>query len=246
MDDGEHGRIVVAAIPTVAPFLLPRIIQEVSDQFPAANIQCNEMSTSDLYRACIDGEVDIGLLSLTSPVKHLTFEPLLTEELVVAIPPNHSLAEKPKLNCRDIASERFVMLNNSHCLLELIESFSAAHNFHPIVSAVTEQLETLRQLVSKGIGLAFVPRMAADADTTKTVVYRSLSGNKPVRKIAICYQSHRFQSQLISNFLKALRECLDNGSVDWFPAGQLDLDLADPSHPTPERSPAIATGTDRS
>lgn len=249
MDDGEHGRIVVSAVPSIAPFLLPRIVQEVSSQFPTAHIQCNEVSTADLYRSCSEGEVDIGLLTLTSSssIKHLSFEPLLTEELVLAIPFSHPLVEKSKITVRDIASERFVMLNNSHCLAEVVESFSAAHNFRPIVAAVTEQFETMRQLVSKGCGLAWIPRMAADADATGSAVYRSLNGSKPIRKIAICYQTHRFQSQLISNFLKALRECLDNGSLDWYSTDKVELE-SKPSAPplSLDKSPAIVTGTDQS
>jgi LysR family hydrogen peroxide-inducible transcriptional activator len=247
MDDGEHGRIIVSAIPTVAPFLLPRIIQEVSTQFPAANVECNEVAASDLLKLCVDGEIDIGLTSIISSFKHLTFEPLLTEELLIALAPNHPLVAKPKITYRDIAGERLVLLSGFHCLREVIESFSATHNFQLIVAAKAEQLETVKQLVAKGCGLSFVPRMAAEADTTRMVVYRSLSGSKPIRKIAICYQSHRFQSQLISNFLKAMRECLDNGTVDWYESNAAHSEPIDDSlESLPTNPSATKTGTDQS
>lgn len=217
MDDGEHGQIGLSAIPTIAPFLLPRVLSEVAPMFPAATIQIHEDATENLVKRCLEGDVDIGILSLPINVKNLTTEPLFSEELLLAMPSNHPLATSSRITVKDICHETFVLLGSSHCLVEVIESFCRERNFQPVAQSRIEQLDTVKNLVARGHGLSFIPQMAAESGNGESIVYRSLAGDKPTRKIAVCYNSERFQSQLITNFLKALRECLDNGTVDWYP-----------------------------
>ncbi len=204
-DDGQTGLLSLSAIPTIAPFLLPSIVKDVASQFPKATLKFHEDTTTELVKRCADGEVDIGLLALPVTAKHLTFETLFTEELLLALPINHPLVSKPKISIKDITEEAFVLLSSSHCLLETIETFCTSRNFKPIASSKIEQLETVKNLVAIGCGLSFIPRMAT-RDNHAGIVYRSLCGERPVRKIAVCYNPHRFQSQLVTHFIKALHE----------------------------------------
>jgi LysR family transcriptional regulator, hydrogen peroxide-inducible genes activator len=218
MDDGENGRIVISAVPTIAPYLFTRILQELASQFPSTMIECYEDPCSDLLQRCEGGEVDIGLMSVPTSPKGVTFEPLFTEELCLALPTKHALVEKLKITGRDLVAERFVLLNKSDCLADAIEGVFAAYDFQPRVAARVEHLETLKTIVRAGHGIALIPRMAADPDPSAGIIYRSLSGSRPMRKIGLVYNPHRFQSRLITNFLKGLRELLDNGTIDWYTA----------------------------
>jgi LysR family hydrogen peroxide-inducible transcriptional activator len=216
MDDGKHGQINLSAIPTIAPFLLPRILSEVGSMFPAAKIQIHEDATANLVARCVEGDVDIGIVALPITAKNLTIEPLFSEELLLAMPSSHPLVGRPEITVKDILQETFILLGSSHCLVEVIESFCRERNFQPVAQSRIEQLDTVINLVARGHGLSFIPQMAAESAKRDNVVYRSLAGDQPIRKIAVCYNSERFQSQLVTNLLKALRECLDNGTVDWY------------------------------
>lgn len=205
MDDGQFGTISLGAIPTIAPYLIPSLLQLVGSQFKSANFQIYEETTSNLLSRCLEGDVDVGIFSLPCHSKKLTIEPLFQEELLLALPAKHALAGKPKIRLNDLTDVPFIALGGNHCLGEIVDEYGASRNFRPIVAAHVEQLTMLEKLVGLGIGVSFVPRMSCK-NSDQRIVYRSISGEKPQRKIAFCYNSHRYQNQLLKNFMKALRE----------------------------------------
>lgn len=205
-DDGLTGRICLSAIPTIAPYLIPNILSSVGEQFPQASFVVSEDTTETLLKCCSNGDVDVGIVALPAAAKYLTMEPLFEEELLLALPRNHRLLEKQRITTKDIANEPFVLLGDAHCLVDSIESFCNSKNFQPVTVSRIEQLTTVQHLVALGHGLSFVPKIATGSDLRGKVVYRSLSGDKPTRKIAMCWNPYRYQSQLLSHFIKALME----------------------------------------
>ena len=211
-DDGETGRIGISAIPTIAPYFLPIVLKEVGSQFPQAQFEISEDTTAKLLSRCSSGDIDVGLVALPASAKNVVFEPLFTEELLLALPASHPLVHKPKISSKDLAQESFILLNVTHCLVDAIEAYCSSRNFQPVAKSRIEQLSTVQNLVALGYGLSFVPRMATLENLSGRIVYRSLHGDKPTRKIAMCYNPIRFQNQLLTNFLKGLREF---GGSDW-------------------------------
>ncbi|MFK7767605.1 MAG: LysR family transcriptional regulator [Mariniblastus sp.] len=205
-DDGQTGRICVSAIPTVAPYLLPNILTSVGSQFPRASFVICEDPTQALLKRCSNGDVDVGLVALPASAKYLNIEPLFEEELLLALPAAHPLCSRARITTKDLVKEPFILLGDTHCLLDTIETFCNRRNFQPITTSRIEQLTTVQHLVALGHGLSFVPKIATGDDLNGRVVYRSLSGEKPTRKVAICWNPYRYQSQLLSNFIKALVE----------------------------------------
>lgn len=205
-DDGQTGRICISAIPTIAPYLLPMILKEVGQQFPQASFVVNEDTTEDLLKRCSNGDVDVGLVALPASAKYLTIEPLFSEELLLALPNDHHLATKNRVSVKDIAKEPFILLGDAHCLVDAIEGFCNRKNIQPVSTSRIEQLATVQHLVALGHGVSFIPRIAAGEDLGGRIVYRSMSGEKPTRKLALCFNPYRYQSQLLANFIKGLRE----------------------------------------
>lgn len=205
-DDGQTGRICISAIPTIAPYFLPELLASVGSQFPRASFVISEDTTETLLKRCSNGDVDVGLVALPASAKYLSVEPLFEEELLLALPVGHRLCSRARISIKDIAEEPFVLLGNTHCLVDSIENFCNQKNFQPITTSGIEQLVTIQNLVALGHGISFVPKMAAFDDLGGKVVYRSLSGDKPTRKVAICFNPYRYQSQLLSNFIKGLHE----------------------------------------
>ena len=205
-DDGQTGRICVSAIPTIAPYLLPNLLTSVASQFPQASFVISEDTTEKLLKRCSSGDVDVGLLALPASAKYLTIEPLFEEELLLALPAEHPLCSRSRISAKDISNERFILLGDTHCLVDSIETFCNRKKFQPIATSQIEQLTTVQHLVALGHGLSFIPKIATTDDLGGKLVYRSLSGDKPTRKVAICWNPYRYQSQLLSNFVKAITE----------------------------------------
>lgn len=204
-DDGESGRIRVGAIPTIAPYFLPELLQRFSRKFPEASLLVQEETTDKLIKSCSQGELDLAILALPIPAKYLDVEELFEEELMLVLPPEHALAKVEKIRLADIEPYPFVLLDEAHCLTDNIVSFCRQRSFHPVAMERTSQLAMVQELVSLSHGVSMVPRMARQRDDSPRRVYRSLSGKAPTRKIAVVWNPYRFQSKLINRFRGELR-----------------------------------------
>lgn len=199
-DDGESGRVRVGAIPTIAPYFLPEILGRFSAAHPKATLIVQENTTDQLLKACTQGEIDLAIIALPIQAKYLEVEELFEEELLLVLPPDHPLADKPKIRLSDAEPFPFVLLDEAHCLSEQIVSFCRQRAFQPVSVERTSQLTMVLELVSLAHGISIIPAMARERDQSDRRVYRSLSHPKPTRTIAVAWNPYRFQSRLLQAF----------------------------------------------
>lgn len=233
-DDGHTGEITISAIPSVASYLLPQVIDAVGSQFPQAKLVIREDEPDQLLRHCTSGEVDIGLVSLPASGKYLAFEPFFEEELMLALAADHTLVDAKQIRGTDLASERLILLNEADCVSEPVKRLGTRKNMRAIKTERVLQLSTIKQMVALGQCISFVPKGATSDNLNGRVVYRSLTGERPRRKIAICWNELRFQSQLIANFIKGLIE---------FSGSDFIASIEGPLLPTPSTLPASIRDT---
>lgn len=205
-DDPNSGRLTIAAIPSIAPYYLPGVLEGFRRVAPQVQLEVVEDITQVSLRRLSDGEVDLAILAL--PINHnaLHLEPLFTEELLVVMPMSHPLASKARLTIKDLTDEPFLLLNDSHCLTHNALSFCERKNFQPLITSRISQLTTLQELVGLGQGISLIPRMARDLDISPTRVYRSLSGEKPTRSIVLAWHKQRFQSRVFQRFVEWMKQ----------------------------------------
>src|SRR5262245_55767765 len=115
-DGLQAGRLAVGAIPTLAPYILPAALKASVRRCPRVELSVKEDVTRNLIAAIVEGELDLALVALPIEDKRLQAEPLLTEPLHLAVPRGHPLARRRKIGIRDLAAERFILLNEMHCL----------------------------------------------------------------------------------------------------------------------------------
>lgn len=205
-DDGKTGKVRIGAIPTIAPYFLPAFLREFSKQFPQAILEVFEDTTKNLLHQCSQGDVDLVVLALPINEKHLEYKTLFEEELLVALPLGHPLAEKAHIKLKDLETVPFVMLDEPHCLSDNILSFCRHRSFQPVVVGRTNQLSMVQELVALSHGVSMVPAMAQRIDRSNARVYRSLSGTPPKRTIGVVWDPYRFQSRLVQSCRKHLVE----------------------------------------
>jgi len=205
-DDGETGKVVVSAIPTIAPYLLPGLLRAFHERHPRAHVEVNEEVTESILKRCSMGEIDVGILALPAERAYLEFEHLFEEELILVLPTGHPLIRRPSIRLEDLQDEPFVLLDEAHCLSGHIRSFCHRRVFQPVATGRTHQLSTVQELVALDHGISLIPEMARRVDSSDRRVYRSLSGKRPTRTIAVCWNPDRYQSRLAKRFLDALRD----------------------------------------
>ena len=204
-DDGHSGRVRVGAIPTIAPYFLPKVLRQFSKEFPKATVIVQENTTDSLLKSCTQGEIDLAILALPVSARYLEIEELFEEELLLVLPPEHPLVEKAKIRLCDVEPYPFVLLDEAHCLSDNIVSFCRQRSFQPVAVERTSQLAMVQELVSLSHGVSMIPAMARRLDESDRRVYRSLTGRKPTRTIAVVWNPYRFQSRLIQAFRERLR-----------------------------------------
>ncbi len=211
-DDGQTGRIRVAAIPTIAPYFLPERLKNFHRKFPMANVVVHEDTTDNLLKRLSDGLVDVVIAALPIVSKYLHSEKLFDEELLLIIAAESPLAKKNTIHMRDIDSLPFVLLGEAHCLTDSIVSFCRQKSFHPVSVERTSQIATVQELVALNHGISLVPKMAAELDTSVRRVYRSMNGKKPTRTVVMLTNPYRHQSLLQRNFQRMIRLSVPSNS----------------------------------
>lgn len=201
-DEPDSGRITVAAIPTIAPYYLPGILTRFGKECPRARVEIVEETTGNILRLLAEGDVDLAILALPIQAEHVHTRTLFTEELLAVVPADHPLAKKPRVGLKDLVLEPFVVLNEAHCLTGATMSFCARHSASPLVTAKSHQLLTVLELVRLGQGVSLIPAMAVPKGRDDGREYRSLTGDKPTRTIALAWNRMRYQTQLFKRFVE--------------------------------------------
>jgi LysR family transcriptional regulator, hydrogen peroxide-inducible genes activator len=202
---GRRSRIRLGAIPTIAPYFLPGLLSRFAKQHPTITVLVHEETTEHLIHRCSQGELDLAVLALPIAAKNLEVEPLFDEELLLVLPLGHPLAATKSVNIESTASYPFVMLSEAHCLSDNIAAFCRQKSVQPITIERTSQLTTVQELVTLNHGVSIVPEMARKTDTSARRIYRSFSGEKPTRTIAMMWNPSRSQSPAMKTLMHYLR-----------------------------------------
>jgi LysR family hydrogen peroxide-inducible transcriptional activator len=181
------GRLRIGVIPTVAPYLLPSIIANLTKAYPGVDIHVRETLTPTLMRELAEGRLDICILAL--PVSEPSFAEvaLLTEEFVLVRPAAE--AEKPVPNLESLREMRLLLLEEGHCLRDQALSFCNLRSGLPRESLDGSSLSTLVQMVSSGIGVTLIPEMAVNVETRSAgVAIAHFKTPAPARTIGMIWR----------------------------------------------------------
>lgn len=200
-----RGTLAIGVLPTIAPYLLPRAIADFSGRYPGVHVAVYEDTTATLAALVESYELDLAIASLPLQDPALEVVPLLTEELLLAIPPGHPLARKRAIGLADLADSAFVVMKEGHCLSDQTLRFCHQCGIEPLIAAHCAQMETIRKLVHAGLGVSLVPNMAACDSAPDHPVYRSLREPRPQRTLAIFWRRRRPLSRAAAAFVEILR-----------------------------------------
>ena len=188
-----RGQVHLSALPTIAPYLLPRVIRGFSRRCPVVSTIVHEETTERALRALENDEIDLALVSLPIVSSKVETRPLFREELLLVLPKRHPLLRKRTLSAADLEPEKFIFMAETHCLGAQALEFCYAKGFTPQISCRSAQMETVQALVAAGVGISMVPAMARTPSTR--ISYRSLGKPKPVRTIALVWKKGRHLSR---------------------------------------------------
>lgn len=197
------GRVVVGAIPSVSACLLPGVVGRFRSEYPLVELVLVEGTSVEVAEGVESGRNDLGLVQLPVPMEALRSEAVLEEDFLVLVSTGHRFASRKSVAIEDLGGEPFVFYKG-RARDSALEACRAA-GFSPRVACETGELDTLRSLVGAGLGVALIPRLAAERGAQGCVSLR-VSGEAPRRKLALVWHRKRTQSPASQVFREMLRE----------------------------------------
>jgi LysR family hydrogen peroxide-inducible transcriptional activator len=162
-----RGRLRVGVIPTIAPYLFPRVLPRVRRRHPELRLQLHEGRTSELVALLRRGELDLLVVALEAPLEGLETKPLFQDRFVVALPAGHRLAKRKRLREGDLASETILLLTEGHCLREQALAACRARGADEIGDFRATSLATLVEMVSGGEGVTLLPELTVPVEAKR-------------------------------------------------------------------------------
>ena len=185
--DRLAGRLRVGMIPTIAPYLLPKVIENLARLHPELDIHVRETLTPKLIKEVVEGRLDTAIVALPVSEPSLTEVALFTENFLLVRP---GAAEGTPVPSRDMLREmRLLLLEEGHCFRDQALSFCNMQSSPPREVLDASSLSTLVQMVGAGIGVTLIPEMAVAVETRSAPVSVARFRNpQPSRTIGMVWR----------------------------------------------------------
>lgn len=181
------GRLRIGVIPTIAPYLLPTIIGNLTRSHQGLDIHVRETLTRKLIAEVAEGRLDTAIVALPVSAPSLTEVALFSENFVLVRPGEDE--GKPVPNGEMLREMRLLLLEEGHCFRDQALSFCNMHSVRPRELLDGSSLSTLVQMVSAGIGVTLIPEMAVAVETrSASVSVARFKSPQPSRTIGMIWR----------------------------------------------------------
>jgi LysR family hydrogen peroxide-inducible transcriptional activator len=213
------GRFRLGVIPTIAPFLLPKALLNLRQDFPQLRLFLREDQTARLIAALKSGALDAAVIALPYDLAGLDHAFVAKDEIVAATPRDHPLAREACISPEALKEEELILLEDGHCLrdhalaactwssptgaAESLATYNSGGGF------AATSLNTLVQMVGSGLGVSLLPAMAVEAGMIAdgAVSVRPLKSDHAFRDIVVVWRagsSRAPEAKLLAEKLKAV------------------------------------------
>jgi len=201
-------------IPTLGPYLLPRILGAIHRAHPALRLLLREEFTDALLDKLESGVLDAALIALPPERERLRAEPLFDELFYAALPRNHALARGKHVELREFSEQSVLLLEEGHCMRDqALEICGRKANYNDEIKATS--LETLRQMVGLGVGCTLLPALAVDAVSVKArgnaVAIRPFRKPAPRRRVGLVWRQRSSAERTLLTLAATMRANLPPG-----------------------------------
>lgn len=212
--DPLSGPLRLAAIHTIAPYLLPPLVRVLVRRAPRMPLILEEGYTHELLARLRHGDIDAAIVALPIPDPGLVQRDLYDEPFQVAMPAGHAWANQKRIDAARLKEETMLLLGAGHCLRDqVLEVCPEAARFSSSAEGIRRtfegtSLETIRQMVASGLGITVIPASALPAQARRDdlIVYRPFTAPAPMRRIVIACRRTYARMAAIDAVADAVRE----------------------------------------
>lgn len=204
MSGNEKGEVTVGIIPTIAAYLLPRLLNGLTARHPSIAIKIVEDITPTLLQRLHEGTIDLAVVALPIPGGELLSVELFEEKFYAVLPEKHRLASRDSISLSELNREPFLLLKEGHCFRDSVIAACNKVKMSPSIVFESGQFATILAMVSAGMGISTVPAMAVQPQPGCKFI--PISGKHSTRIVGIVTSRHHYQSRAQRMLMKHMRD----------------------------------------
>ncbi|MEM9361868.1 MAG: LysR substrate-binding domain-containing protein [Bacteroidota bacterium] len=203
------GELSIAAIPTVAPFLLPRVLWKFAKRFPKVKIEVRELITQHIEQGLLNREIDMGITATPTHIEDLSEHILYEEPFYLFDYDSNNV--KANINLEEINYDRMYLLEDGHCLSSQIENVCSLSHRHldtyQNVNFKAGSIDSLIRIVKMNKGLTLLPKLATfDFNENEKKRLSQFNQKTAARTVRLVVHKHFVKQRLLETFLKEIKQ----------------------------------------
>jgi DNA-binding transcriptional LysR family regulator len=211
----QTGHVSVGALHTMGPVDLSLVLAIFRQRYPAVELTVREQSSEELAEMLRVDELDLAFLSVTERIEShgLGLQQLISEELVVILPPSHPLGGRRRVRMAELADEQFISFREGARLRELLVTAGRSAGFEPRITLESNESQRIRRMVARDMGVAILPRSDAESAGAEVAV-ATLIDPPLTRDITLAWREGRRHSPAAAEFLALARVTYGDAPAD--------------------------------
>ena len=203
------GPLKMGVIPTIAPFLLPRILPTIRKRYPNLELYLKEEQTQRIHQMLLDGDLDILLLALPMNLINTESLSIFNDPFKLAYRKGTQLIDPDNFSPNKLNKESILLLEDGHCLRDHAMSACNLGKIEKISKFSASSLHSLIQMVDSDLGITFVPQMAVDSGLLKqTKVVTANLKEKSYREIGLVWRKSSVRKTEFALLADVIRDCV--------------------------------------
>lgn len=183
------GRLILGVIPTLAPYVLPRVLSTLQRSYPDLQIELRETQTRVLLDELAHGQLDAVMLALPLVDPDIETMELFQDPFLLAVPATDPRLDTAHVSPRDIEHDRLILLEEGHCLRDQALAFCANARGGGTMGLGATSLATVMQMVANGYGVTLVPQIAVDVEVRdQRVKLLRFAAPQPGRAVGLAWR----------------------------------------------------------
>ena len=204
---GPSGTLKLGVTPTLGPYLLPHVLPSLHRRHATLKLHVREQAPSFLEASLVAGDYDVILTSLPVEETSLTVKPLFRESLKLVVSADHRLAKKKAVQRKDLANESVLTIDGHHHFHKQIEALCQRLGARVRRDYEGTSLDTLRQMVVMGTGIAFLPSLyiRSEIHRPRELRIKTVHGESVFRTHALAWRQSSPRSLLFEEFARDIQ-----------------------------------------
>jgi LysR family hydrogen peroxide-inducible transcriptional activator len=211
--DPLSGPLRLGVIYTIGPYLLPDLVKQAIERTPQMPLVLQENFTARLLDMLRTGELDCAIMAEPFPDTGLAVAPLYDEPFMIAVPKTHPLAQRQAIPAEELKRETMLLLGTGHCFRDhVLEVCPEYARFSSDAEGIRKSfegssLETIKYMVSSGMGITVVPQLSVPAEAQTHLAFVPFADPVPTRRVVLAWRRSFTRYEAIAALRNAIYAC---------------------------------------